>query len=137
VPRIASIADASLLFEWMVSFRDEAVPHDPPPERVNIERLAGSGGCLFWMANDRPVAVAATTRSLARSGAIAPVYTPPQHRGKGYAGSATAALADRMFAEGKELVSLYTNVRNEAANRCYARVGFEPYCDASFFLRLG
>ena len=134
-PRIATTTDAPLLFEWMMAFHDEAVPHDPPPERSNIEQLAASGRCVLWMRGGRPVSFAALIRSLKRSAAIAPVYTPPEYRGKGYGGSATAAVADRIFAEGKTMVSLYTNLRNESAIRCYARIGFEPYCDAWYFLR--
>jgi len=39
-----------------------------------------------------------------------------------------AAVADRIFAEGKEAACLYTDLRNPFSNRCYARIGFKPVC---------
>jgi RimJ/RimL family protein N-acetyltransferase len=134
--REVEAADAPLLFEWLVAFHREAVPHDPPPERISTEALAASGRFLFWTKNGEPVSVAAISRRLERTGGIAPVYTPPEHRGRGYAGSVTAALADRLFAEGKTSVCLYTDLRNPMSNRCYARIGFKPYCDSWHYLRV-
>jgi RimJ/RimL family protein N-acetyltransferase len=134
-PRAVSAADAPLLFEWLVAFHREAVPHDPPPEQANIEKLATSGRFLFWMNNDRPVSIAAISRRLQHTAVIAPVYTPPEQRGRGYAGSVTAAVADRAFAEGKTAVCLYTDLRNPISNRCYAKIGFKSYCDSWHYLK--
>jgi hypothetical protein len=44
--------------------------------------------------------------------AIAGVYTPPSLRGRGYAGLVTAAVVERIFAEGKTAACLYTDLRN-------------------------
>jgi predicted GNAT family acetyltransferase len=128
--------DAPLLFEWLIGFHQEAVPHDPRPEQATVEMQAASGRYFFWIVNDRPVSVAAISRRLGRTGAIAPVYTPPEQRGRGYAGSVTASIADRLFAEGKASACLYTDLRNPMSNRCYAKVGFQPYCDSSLYLRV-
>jgi hypothetical protein len=38
--------------------------------------------------------------------------TPPELRGRGYAGSVTAALVERIYAEGKSFACLYTDLRN-------------------------
>jgi RimJ/RimL family protein N-acetyltransferase len=135
-PRTVGVADAPLLFEWLAAFHREAVPHDPPPEQANTEKAAASGRFLFWTNNDRPVSVAAISRRLRHAAAIAPVYTPPEQRGRGYAGSVTAALADRVFAEGKTAVCLYTDLRNPMSNRCYAKIGFRPYCDSWHYVRV-
>ena len=67
--------------------------------------------------------------------AIASVYTPPDRRGRGFAGSATASLAEWAFAEGKNAVCLYTDLRNPYSNRCYAKIGFKPYSDSLHYLR--
>ena len=128
-------ADAPLLFDWLVGFHREAVPHDPPPVRANTEKLAASGRFLFWTVESEPVSMAAIARRLKSTGAIAPVYTPPEHRGRGYAGSVTAAVVDKLFAEGKTAVCLYTDLRNPMSNRCYARIGFTRHCDSWHYLR--
>jgi predicted GNAT family acetyltransferase len=65
---------------------------------------------------------------------IAGVYTPPEFRGRGYAGSVTAAVAARILAEGRS-ACLYAELGNPAAIRAYARVGFAPHCDSMMILR--
>jgi RimJ/RimL family protein N-acetyltransferase len=134
-PRTVAADDAPLLFEWLAAFHSEAVPHDPPPKRENIGKAVASGRYVFWVDGDEPVSVAAIARPLRTTVALAPVYTPPRHRGRGYGGSVTATLVDRALAEGKTAVCLYTDLRNPASNRCYAKIGFRPYCDSSHFLR--
>src|SRR5690242_4801858 len=73
LPREATSADATLLFEWMSAFHREAVPHDPPPEQSRIEKLAASGRCYLWIADGHPVSMAAISRRLPSTAAIAPV----------------------------------------------------------------
>lgn len=128
-------ADAPLLSEWLAAFQREAVPHDPPPVRSNVEKAATSGRFVFWTVGGEPVSMAAVTRRLRNTGAITPVYTPPEHRGRGYAGSVTAAVVDKLFAEGKTAVCLYTDLRNPMSNRCYAKIGFKRHCDSWHYLR--
>jgi RimJ/RimL family protein N-acetyltransferase len=70
----------------------------------------------------------------ALAGAISVVYTPPEQRGRGYAGSVTAAAADRIFAEGRT-ACLHADRRNPISNRCYARIGFRPHCEAWHYRR--
>jgi RimJ/RimL family protein N-acetyltransferase len=128
-------ADAPLVFEWLSAFQQEAVPHDPPPVRANAGKVAASGRLLFWTVEDEPVSMAAVARRLRNTGAIAPVYTPPEHRGRGYAGAVTAAVVDKLLAEGKTAVCLYTDLRNPMSNRCYAKIGFTRHCDSWHYLR--
>jgi RimJ/RimL family protein N-acetyltransferase len=127
--------DAPLLFEWLTAFHREAVPHDPPVVKEHADKSAESGRYLFWTIDDQPVSVAAISRRLRQTAAIAPVYTPPHLRGRGYAGSVTAAVAERIFAEGKANACLYTDLRNPMSNRCYAKIGFKPYCDSWHYVR--
>jgi RimJ/RimL family protein N-acetyltransferase len=134
-PRTVTAADAHLLFEWMHEFHREAVPHDPPPQSDAIEKAAASGRYLFWTVGGEPVSMAAIVRSLRTVAAIAAVYTPPGKRGRGYAGSVTAALSERIFAKGKSAACLYTDLSNPYSNRCYAKIGFKPYCDSSQYLK--
>jgi RimJ/RimL family protein N-acetyltransferase len=133
--REATVADTPVMFEWLAAFHLEAVPHDPAPERHHVEKVAGSGRYLFWTVDGQPVSMAAIARRLRHTGSVAPVYTPPEHRNRGFAGAATAAVVERLFAEGKTAACLFTDVRNPMSNRCYAKIGFEPYCDAWLYLR--
>jgi RimJ/RimL family protein N-acetyltransferase len=128
--RGATPADTDLLYDWMLEFFREALPHEPPPLREKIEGGILRGKFLLWTVAGEPVSVAAAARPLKTAVAIGPVYTPPGERGRGYAGSATAALSERIFAEGKAAACLFTDLRNPYSNRCYAKIGFKPHCDA-------
>ena len=44
--------------------------------------------------------MAGIVRRTRSTGSIAGVYTPPAQRGRGYAGSVTAAVVERIYAEG-------------------------------------
>jgi hypothetical protein len=88
--------DASLFADWMAAFAAEAVPHDPPPVRERLERTAGEGRHLFWIVNGEPVSVAGIGRRTRNAVAISGVYTPAPLRGRGYAGSVTAAVVERV-----------------------------------------
>jgi RimJ/RimL family protein N-acetyltransferase len=133
--RLVNIGDAPLLSAWMGEFQREAVPHDPPPSREHVENAACSGRYSFWIVDSQPVSMAGIVRQTRNTAAIACVYTPPEKRGRGYAGSVTAALVERAFAEGKNAVCLYTDLRAPFSNRCYANIGFKPVCDSYHYLR--
>jgi RimJ/RimL family protein N-acetyltransferase len=133
--RPVTAADAPLLADWLQAFELEAVPDEPRAQRAALEKVASEGRHLLWIAGGRPVSVAGVARRLTRVAAIAPVYTPPDRRGRGYGAAVTAALAGRLLAEGKSAVCLYTDLRNAASNRCYAKIGFEGVCDAFVYHR--
>lgn len=125
--------DANLFAEWFLAFGAEAAPEDPAPTRDWIERKAASGDCLFWLAAGKPVSMAGIVRRTRGAAAIALVYTPPELRGRGYAGSATAAVVEKVYAEGRKTACLYTDLRNPASNRCYGKIGFKPVCESWFY----
>ena len=95
----------------MLAFHDEAEPHDPVPMREELERIASEGNYLFWIDKGQPVSMAGIQRRLRNSAAITGVYTPPALRGRGYAGSVTAATVERIYAEGRGIAYLYTDLR--------------------------
>ena len=118
--------DAALLADWLVAFYRDAVPQDRLPPREELERAADEDRFLFWIANGQPVSMAGIVRRLKQSAAITGVYTPPELRGRGYAGSVTAATVERIYAEGRKIACLYADLRNSASNRCYTKIGFTP-----------
>lgn len=81
------------------------------------------------MADGRPVSLAGIVRRTRNAAAIAIVYTPPELRGRGYAGSVTAAVVEKIYAEDRRIACLYVDLRNPAATRCYAKIGFKPVCE--------
>ena len=65
---------------------------------------------------------------------VAPVYTPPEHRGRGYGAAATAAVTRAAVDAGVRDLLLYTDLANPTSNRLYARLGYRPVEDAVMFV---
>ena len=133
--RLVGPDDADLLFDWMMSFMREAVPHQRPPSREQVAEFAAAARFMLWIVDGAPVSMAGIARRLTHTAAIAPVYTPAHLRRRGYAGSVTAAVVDLIFAEGRTTACLYTDLRNPYSNRCYAKIGFKPVCESWHYQR--
>ena len=58
---------------------------------------------------------------------IGPVYTPPEHRRRGYARTAVAAASRQALAQGASRCLLFTDVANRTSNKIYAEVGYERF----------
>jgi RimJ/RimL family protein N-acetyltransferase len=134
--RVIAPADQELFADWTIAFTREAVPHDPLPSHERLAQIAADGRHHFWIVDGKPVAMAGIVRRTRHAAAIAGVYTPPALRGRGYAGSITAAVVERVFAEVKIAACLYTDLRNPASNRCYAKIGFRPVCISWHYPRI-
>jgi RimJ/RimL family protein N-acetyltransferase len=134
--RRAAAEDAALLADWVASFNREALFQDVLPSRERLASITGEGRFFLWVLDDEPVSMGAIVRRTRRAAAISGVYTPPALRGRGYAGSVTAALVEAAFSEGKTMACLHTDSRNPFANRAYERVGFRPVCDAMHISRV-
>ncbi|WP_435742474.1 GNAT family N-acetyltransferase [Nocardioides sp. SYSU DS0663] len=59
---------------------------------------------------------------------VGPVYTPREHRGRGYASAAVAQVTARLLAAG-ERACLFTDQANPTSNKIYAAVGYRPVGD--------
>jgi predicted GNAT family acetyltransferase len=127
--------DAELLADWIAAFMREATPHDSIPSRERLLNLASEGRHLLWVVDEQPVSMAVIARRTRNAAAISGVYTPPELRARGYAGSVTAAVAEQIFAEGKSMACLYADLRNPYSNRCYAKIGFTRVCDSMHVAR--
>ncbi len=128
--RVVGAGDAALFADWRIAFAREATPYDPEPARAAEEKIAANGNHTMWIVDGAPVSLASIGRRTRNGVAVNGVYTPPALRGRGYAGSLVASLAERGRAEGKRFACLYVDRRNPASNRCYEKIGFAPVCDA-------
>lgn len=90
--------------------------------------------CLWWDddgGQERPVSYAGHTVPAHGVQRIGPVYTPPDHRGRGCASACTAAVAAGLRERGAAEVCLYTDVVNPTSNKIYQAIGFEPLHDTA------
>jgi predicted GNAT family acetyltransferase len=61
---------------------------------------------------------------------IGPVYTPPEHRNRGYGTAVTAAVTQLLLARSHRFCFLYTDLANPTSKSIYVRIGYEPVCDS-------
>ncbi len=122
-PRVATPNDAPPLQRWALAFRDEAVPADPPPTQLAGIRYGGTGRAWVWQVDDTPVAFANFPREVGGYWSIGPVYTPPAHRGRGYATALVAHMSSHALAQGRRGCTLFTDLNNPWSNAIYARIG--------------
>jgi hypothetical protein len=72
------------------------------------------------------VAVSGLTPSSAR---ISAVYTPPESRGKGYAGAAVAEVSGVVLQAGRRMCVLFADRADPGPNAIYMRIGYRPVQD--------
>jgi predicted GNAT family acetyltransferase len=80
----------------------------------------------LWLDDGEPVSLVAVSAPVAGTVRIGPVYTPPEHRGRGYAGALTAAVCRTALDAGVEAVLLFADVANATSTGLYRRLGFAP-----------
>ena len=128
--RVAADSDVPLLTDWFRAFMVEV--HDMgrgTDQSAVVRERVSYGGITIWEAGGEPVAIAGATRQVAGMVRIGPVYTPPEHRGRGYGSAVTAAASQRLLAAGVEDVLLYTDLANPVSNSIYQRIGYRPVED--------
>jgi uncharacterized protein len=136
--RFASEADRPLVAEWLVAFHREAVPTSPPP--ADPDAMAGrwlSGGprsMYLWTNEGRVVCMVGASSPTPHGIRIAPVYTPPIDRGRGYASSLTAAASQDQLDAGRRHCFLFTDLANPTSNHVYRTIGYEPVTDVDQYL---
>ncbi|GGU50721.1 hypothetical protein GCM10010211_14020 [Streptomyces albospinus] len=126
--RPATPADRELLRGWFAAFAADVGGPPPRDTRALDDRIA-DGRCTLWVAGGRPVAMAGVTRPLFSTVQVAPVYTPPELRGRGYAGAVTAAASRAARSSGATELLLFTDLANPTGNALYRRLGYRPVED--------
>jgi uncharacterized protein len=120
----------SLITDWIIAFQQEALNTKIGREDAvrQAERLVAERNLYFWD-NGGPVSMAASARPTRNGISVNLVYTPPEHRRKGYASACVAALSQRLLEAGYKFCCLFTDLTNPTSNRIYMEVGYQPVCD--------
>jgi GNAT superfamily N-acetyltransferase len=127
--RVATAADREPLIGWTGAFHREANEGRGPASAAQVDSRLAYGGLLVWEAGGELVAMAARTPVVSGMSRVAPVYTPPAQRGKGYGGAVTVATSQAARAAGAREVVLFTDLANPTSNALYRRLGFRPVSD--------
>ncbi|MGZ4360012.1 MAG: GNAT family N-acetyltransferase [Gaiellaceae bacterium] len=129
--RRAQGADRPLLVDWFGRFLVEtfAELRSQPEQSVDyaLER-PGREGPYLWE-DPSPVALAGCGSPTPNGIRIGPVYTPHEHRRRGYASALVAELTQHLLAGGTRFCFLFTDLANPTSNRIYRRIGYEAVTD--------
>jgi GNAT superfamily N-acetyltransferase len=126
--RVASAADRGLLEPWLDAFRQELADLGEPGRGMVEDRIS-YGGLTLWEAGGAAVSLAGRSRPAEGVVRVGPVYTPPEHRRRGYGGAVTAAVSQAALEAGAAYVALFTDLANPTSNALYRRLGYRPVED--------
>jgi GNAT superfamily N-acetyltransferase len=133
--RTAREGDRDLLRLWMTDFSTESLP-DPGREIERIERNldvrlgADDAGYWLWEDDGAPVSLSGFGGRTPNGIRIGPVYTPPEHRRRGYATTLVADQSAWLLERGYRLCCLYTDLTNSTSNRIYEEIGYERMAES-------
>lgn len=131
--RVVGPRDRGLIADWLVAFMTEAVPEapaNPDPGAVADRWVAQVGRIGYvWEDGGSVVSLVGAGGETPHGIRIGPVYTPPEHRARGYASSLTAAATQDQLDRGRQFVFLFTDLANPTSNKIYQAIGYEPVCD--------
>ncbi len=134
--RVATTDDRELLIGWLHAFAGEATggaPGEPGLlERMLDARLVGGdAGYWLWEDGGAPVSLSGYTSPTPSGIRIGPVYTPPEHRRRGYATILVAELSRWLLGRGVRACYLYTDLANPTSNSIYGKIGYRRVCDSA------
>ena len=124
---VASPEHTDLVTDWIDAFSREAGITDVRGRSIAQSRIAEK--VLFLWHVEEPVSLAGWSARSPNGIRIGPVYTPPRHRGRGYASAVTAGASQRALDQGVRFCFLYTDLANPTSNSIYQRIGYAPVCD--------
>jgi predicted GNAT family acetyltransferase len=125
--RQADRSDRDLLIDWEREFVTEAgLIGDGDAAAAATDRRLSNGLAYVWE-DGGPVSFLGMNRPIAGVVRIGPVYTPPEHRRRGYAGTAVAAASRLALSNGARACMLLTDDTNPTSNKIYAEVGYEVF----------
>ncbi len=133
VARMSDDRDLDLLRVWMEAFAREAHVRSKPEqvERSLRSRWSGPGGLALWEVEGRPVSMAGFGQFTPNGARVGPVYTPREHRGRGFASAVTAHVSSLVLGGGRSFCFLFTDLSNPTSNHVYEALGYERIAEAS------
>jgi len=133
--RQATERDRQLLIDWFEAFVVEALGIAATNTERAVERHLQRGTAYLWE-DETPVSIACNVGITPNGAAISVVYTPPEHRRKGYGSSCVAALSEILLSRGHKYCFLFTDLANPTSNHIYQAIGYQSVGDLydySFF----
>lgn len=118
--RLGTIDDTSLVQSWGTDYGAEK----PAPVNVPnyLHRKLKNGDLYVWE-DQGPKTILTVSGRIGKGARVSAVYTPPQHRGNGFASAAIQEICRKIKSDGFSYVTLCVLV-NDPAERVYQKIGF-------------
>lgn len=131
--RRAQTEDRDRMVDWMVAFDDEVMGSESGRQAV----IALVDGMLtsparagyVWEVDGTPVSMCQAVGPTPHGIRVGAVYTPPEHRRRGYASAITAAVSREQLEHGRRWCFLFTDLDNPTSNHIYQVIGYRPIRD--------
>lgn len=131
--RVATEADRALLEDWQHAFTIECkVPGDRQTAIDAVHHGLQTASRYVWQVGSDVVSMVSFAGPTPSGIRINGVYTPPEHRGRGYASAVVAAMSQKLLDEGRKFCLLRTDLSNPTSNAIYQRLGYQPVSDSRF-----
>jgi GNAT superfamily N-acetyltransferase len=133
--------ERALLCRWHVQFEEDvwadsdARKGDLKKAEQNLRPRVKAGHLFLWCTDDgTPVCMAGFNRHTETGVSVGPVFTPKEHRGRGFASALVSEMAAVAFTTSDPAVggsprhwaALFTDEQNPTSNKVYATCGFAP-----------
>lgn len=124
--RTAVGADFDLIYKWMQEFIEETALRNFNLE--NMVRTALNSGRYTLLEVDGLIVSLGGNSDIQEfdgfsMGRVGPIYTPLEHRKKGYASALTSAISEKLLSAGV-IPTLYTQAANPTSNKIYQEIGY-------------
>jgi uncharacterized protein len=132
--RMATSADMDFLPDWVVAFAKDSMTITMTREQAEKQaatRLA-EGAIQIWE-DGGAVSMLMIIRPTKTGCMVGYVYTPPQHRSRGYASALVAAATQAELDRGRSFVGLFTDEANPTSNKIYQAIGYQPVTEFAHY----
>ena len=119
----ARTTSASSCSRWVKAFGRETAIFTDDRAAIIVDAREAERGLWVWD-HQGPVSMLATSPLVAGAVRIGPVYTPPEYRRRGYAGTAVAAASRHALEHGARRCMLAADATNPTSNKIYSEIGY-------------
>ncbi|MGS0973165.1 MAG: GNAT family N-acetyltransferase [Candidatus Izemoplasmataceae bacterium] len=128
--RLASLDDVPLLENWSLDFYKDIESNTTLKDaRDSVVGKIERQTIYVLIVDNEIVSMAARARSINKTETVGFVYTPHNHRRKGYASRIVEDITRRIHQDGR-IATLYTDLDNPTSNSIYMKIGYVPHCDS-------
>lgn len=123
------VADIPIVTDMVFGFHEYI---NEPIDRSSAEKMTESrirDNRIFVWDNNGVVSICQAARETPNGKVVNLVYTPPDHRRRGYATSLVHALTLQILDGGKDFCCLFTDLSNPTSNNIYQKIGYNPVLD--------